>query len=223
MGRGEASQSVITSKRNDAHTDVKNDERNLGEASIMFVYSDHLVALVRSLDSAEVSVRAANCHFSNVEMDHPKQFHDAGGYHAWAWGNSLNLEATLPGLRSFFLSKVREESRGVLINPNGLGDAYPPDEIKELFGPVTETDIYFSTGGLSPAKKLELPNEIRAECGNSRVVEFDGQVFIIPESFTDSFVEVWFRRAYSDWTDGGAYPMYLTKRAYGWQAYGIEL
>lgn len=70
-------------------------------------YSEDLVALVRNLDRAEVSVRAANWFFSDTEMDDPKQFNGAGGFHAWVWGNIRNLETSLPELRALFLKRVK--------------------------------------------------------------------------------------------------------------------
>lgn len=185
-------------------------------------YSEKLVALARSLDCAEVCVRAANWHFSQIEEDDPEQFNDAGEYHAWTWGNILNLKRSLPGLRATFLSMVKEESEGWDILPNKLGDAASPKEVDALMRGVIERPIFgLLPNNESPAKLLELPALAKSKVGDSRTVVWDDEIYMIPSTMTDSFVEIWFRRAFG-WDDGGAYPVYLVKRQYGWQAYGIE-
>lgn len=185
-------------------------------------YSPSLVALARSLDCAEVCVRAANWHFSQIEEDAPEQFNDAGEYHAWTWGNILNLKRSLPGLRAAFLSMVKEESKGWDILPGKLGDALPPKEVEAMMREVIERPLFrLLPSNESPAKLLELPDIAKSKTGEDRVVVWDDEIYAVPDTMTDSFVEVWFRRAFG-WSDGGAYPVYLVKRKYGWQAYGIE-
>lgn len=184
-------------------------------------YSEDLVALVRNLDRAEVSVRAANWFFSNTEMDDPEQFNGAGGFHAWVWGNIQNLEKSLPELRALFLKRVRAESGLLKIEAGVTGDAQPPAEVIAAIEPVIKAVLHVSLNSEPPHEVLELPNAVVERCGKNRLIFFDGEVFIIPPEISDSFVEVWFRR-YFAWSDGSAYPMYLVNWPYGWQAYGIE-
>lgn len=191
-----------------------------GSVAMAVTYSHGLVALARSLDAAEVATRAALWHFDDIDADEPEK---ATHSHELTRAHINNFAETLPALRALFLSLVRQESPGWKIEPNGLGDACPPAEVTALFRPVIDTQLRLrQIDGQPPSQLLALPEEVRSSCGDRRAIFFDGDLFIIPHEFDDSFVEVWFRRALSYWPDGGAYPLYLTKRAYGWQAYGIE-
>lgn len=188
------------------------------------VYSDYLVSLARSLDCMEVCVRAAAWHFS-YEQEDQERFHGGGGYAAWVCGNMENLAATLPGLRAAFLLGVQAENPDFHVVANALGDVDAPVQITSLFEPILDEKIHVAVEGEReepPGSLLTLPDNILVQLAGRRIVFFDGFAHIIPEEFSDSFVEVWFRRQYGLERDGGAYLVYLTKRAYGWQAYGLE-
>lgn len=139
---------------------------------------------------------------------------------SWAKQSLERFADQLPSLRATFKSMVAAESEDVSIEENRLGDVHPPAFVESAFRPVLDDYIKHRPATLSVLATL--PDSLKAQTNENRVVYWDNEVYIIPDSFPDSFVEVWFRRAFGYWEDGGAYPLRLEKRDYGWQAFGIE-
>lgn len=183
-------------------------------------YSDGLVNFARALDSAEMAVRTCAWHFGDLESYTPETLADSDGVPSWARRSLETFSAQLPALRLTFRSMVEAESEGIPIEANALGDAQPPTFVQAAFAPVLAGYINHRPAIISPL--MTLPDLLRGQMSDRRVVYWDGETYIIPASFSDSFVEVWFRRAVGYWEDGGAYPLRLEKREYGWQAFGIE-
>lgn len=183
-------------------------------------YSDALVGFVRALDSAEMAVRTCNWHFGDMEVYTPELLADPIDVPSWAKQSLERFADQLPVLRAIFKSMVAAESEGLFLEANGLGDVHPPTFVEEAFAPVLDGYIKHQPATLSTLATL--PDSLKEQTKDCRVVYWDNEVYLIPESFPNSFVEVWFRRAIGYWEDGGAYPLRLETRAYGWQAFGIE-
>lgn len=167
-------------------------------------------------------MQVAGHYLGNLEQDDPDAYYSGGAYPEWLDGNMQNLRATLPALRAAALSAIQEAHPGYLISANALGDFEAPAEIAAIMAPIMESPLYGNDLGCHPPKRLmEIPNRLLQK-HDGRFVVFHGDAFLIPASLSDDFVEVWFRRSLGFWIDGGAYPAYLTKRPYGWQAYGAE-
>jgi hypothetical protein len=188
-------------------------------------YSQAFLALVRTLDCAEVCVRAAGQHFSNLEQDDPDAYSGGGGSAQWTDANLQCLRGTLPGLRSAAWVGICEQHPGMAIPRNALGDFDTPKAIAELWRPVIKKYLQgelHELGDSLPQRLLAMPERL-TQLHAGRFVVFNDEAHPIPDSFSDGFVEVWFRRALGSWyEDNGAYPAFLVKRPYGWQAYGIE-
>lgn len=199
-----------------------------GSASLR--YSDGLVALVRTLDAAQVTVMAANHHFYNMEMDEPDAYR--GKLPSWVHGNAKHLESALPGLRATCAERLVAETKafGVSVQLDETGDALVPTSIKEAFGPIHDSAIWLhgERGSVLGTMQVDEPPcvlsaTVQRELGERKGVAFDDELFVIPQGLDDSVVEVWFRRVYGMWRDGGPYPCFLASRSFGWQAYGAEL
>lgn len=185
-------------------------------------YPRELIALVRSLDCAEVCVRVADHYLGNLEQDDPQSYYEGGAYPQWLHGNTMNLRATLPELRAAALCAVRLKHPELGIAANALGDFEPPTAVAAIMAPIIKNPLYGNNlGGHPPKRLLEVPARL-SQSHQGRFIIFYGDAFLIPSEISDDFVEVWFRRSLGFWSDGGAYPAYLEKRPYGWQAYGVE-
>lgn len=183
-------------------------------------YSDTLVSFVRLLDTAEMAVRTCRWHFGDLEDYTPEIMANPVGVPSWAQQNLEKFAEQLPVLRATFKNMVEAESKGIPIEPNRLGDAQPPSLVQAAFAPVI--DGYINYRPETPPTLLTLPDDLKEKVLNRRIVYWDGETYIIPADFPNSFVEVWFRRAVGYWEDGGAYPLRLEKREYGWQVFGFE-
>jgi hypothetical protein len=186
-------------------------------------YSPVLVGLVRSLDAAEMAVRTVGCHFGDMEMLPETEMDDPESVASWANMNVNAFGDSLPVLRELFRKMVKAENIGVVIEANALGDACAPPFVLAVFDPIQESLLkHRPSSDIAIATLTNLPDSVKVEAGGSKVVYWDGEVYVIPADVPDSFVEVWFRRAFGYWHDGGAYPLRLDRRNYGWQAFGIE-
>lgn len=186
-------------------------------------YSAALVGMVRALDAAEMAVRSSLWHFDWHATEPHEPMQDELSVACWACRNVEALDDALPALRALFREMVAAENVGVEIHSNQLGDACAPEFVLALLDPLRIPTIRTPKGTETHVTALtELPNAIKAQVGDTRVVYWDGEVFIIADNIPDSFVEVWFRRSMGSWDDGGAYPLRLEQRCYGWQAFGIE-
>lgn len=183
-------------------------------------YSDALVGFVRALDSAEMAVRTGRWHFGDLDIFEPDVMANREDVPSWARQSLEVFADQLPTLRSMFRNMVGQESNGLLIEANDLLDAVPPSFVEAAFKPVLAGYIKHRPALISALDGL--PESLVAAVKGQRAVYWDGEVYLIPNDFPDSFVEVWFRRSVGYWEDGGAYPLRLEKRSYGWQAFGIE-
>lgn len=186
-------------------------------------YSAALVGIARALDAAEMAVRSSLWHFDDHAMEPDEPMKDEESVASWACQNVGALSNTLPALRTLFREMVAAENVGVEIQCNRLGDARPPQFVLAVLDPLQIPLVSTPDGTDRYITALtELPDALKAQVGDSRVVYWDGEVYIIADNIPDSFVEVWFRRSMGYWVDGGAYPLRLEQRSYGWQAFGIE-
>lgn len=167
-----------------------------------------------------MAVRTCSWHFGDMEVYTPELLADPIGVPSWAKESLEKFADQLPVLRAMFKSMVAAESEGIFLEANRLGDVHPPTFVEEAFRPVL--DGYIRHQPTTILTLLTLPDSLKEQTKDCRVVYWDNEVYLIPESFPDSFVEVWFRRAVGYWEDGGAYPLRLETRPYGWQAFGIE-
>lgn len=186
-------------------------------------YSTELVGLVRAVDAAEMAVRSCLWHFDDHSVHPENPMADAESLPSWASYNVEAFQQTLPVLRSLVFQMVCAANPGVVIEANSLGDASPPQFVLDVFEPIQDTIFrHLPSSEIAIAKLSDLPDRLQKEVGDNRVVYWDGEVYAIPQHVPSSFVEVWFRRAMGYWQDGGAYPVRLEVRSYGWQAFGIE-
>lgn len=207
-------------------------------------YSDFLVSLVRSLDRADVAVRAASWFLQDVDLEVSDEDAHAivpQDFVSWTRERVNALHHSLPGLRACVLSTVRKESEGIAIEADALGDACAPPSVKRMFEPVWRGTDYGDGWGrrrrqmdAHRPQKIEsvesekcglenrLPNWMEGYRADRRAIFFDGELFVIPHTMSDSFVEVWFRRALVDMGDHGPYALYLIRRPYGWECFGHE-
>lgn len=186
-------------------------------------YSPNLVGIVRALDAAEMAVRSTLWHFDDHAMSPDDPMKDPESLASWASQNVEALGKSLPALRQLFHQMVSAETPGIEIERNRLGDACPPPFVQAVFDPMEATIVrHLPASDIAIAALPTLPESVKAQTGDSRVVYWDGEVYVIPRDVPDSFVEVWFRRGTGYWDDGGAHPLRLEQRSYGWQAFGIE-
>lgn len=218
-------------------------------------YSDFLVSLVRSLDRADVAVRAASWFLQDVELEVDDEVQNQIvplDFVLWAQERVGAMKHSLPGLRACVVATLRKETEGIAIEAHALGDACAPPLVKRMFESVwngTDYDDGFAERARiervyrhhfsEPTSEVEAHRHDLSESQNSEVLNklpnwmnryredrkaifFDGELFVVPHTMSDSFVEVWFRRAFADMGDQGAYPLYLVVRPYGWQCFGIE-
>lgn len=183
-------------------------------------YTDAVVELVRTLDHADVMVRALYWHFGELREDAPEFFEGVGSVGRWSKGNFENFVATVPGLRSAFVSILKVQSPGIEVTTDRIGDATTAG-IAEFISHWMATRT-IGPGDQPPEATVVLPDKVSVAAEGRRVILFDGEAIFVPEGVSDSFVEVWFRRGFGGWRDGGPYPLYLVKRGYGWQGYGVE-
>lgn len=201
------------------------------ERSSNIRYSDRLVALARTLDATTVTVMSTEHYFCNMEMDEPDVYLGPGEFPAWVHGNAKHLRTTLPGLRKVFLERLTAESEafGMRLDSGPTGDVLAPASIKAAFGSLHDSALPL-VGSRDPYDGMFQVHEpprvlsatLHAQLGERKGVAFDDELFVIPPEVDDSVVEVWFRRVFGGWEDGGPYPCFLVTRPYGWQAYGVE-
>lgn len=186
-------------------------------------YSYALVSLAKTVDTADVAATGVEYFFDDMENDDPERYNCPSEYSAWARSHNENLRATLPGLKTIFLEALRRETPGVQIETNSFGDALAPEPVLQLLKPVTASWFAYPQSRDLTTVDLELPAKVKMPADGERIILFDGDGYVVPASINDSMIEVWFRRTfYGNHGDREVYSLYLTKRAYGWQAYGLE-
>jgi len=185
------------------------------------VYSDKLVSVFRTLDCIRLCAHANTQAFGLDDIeDEDINSADPGGWLGWMKDNIDNLGGYLPDLQHLANTMLQAEST-FTVDCDSRGGIIVPNEVSALLQPLIDKSIYVKRKPGYSNVVEDVPADVNEICGNQRVVLWDDDVYLIPDSIPDSFVEVWFPRMFS-WPEGDVYPLYLSKRDYGWQAFGRE-
>lgn len=184
-------------------------------------YSSTLVSLGRAVDTANVATQSAEWFLSDLALDEPDTYNHPCGMPAWARTHNKNLAAALPELKGVFVDVLRRETTGVHVGLDEWGDPLAPASIQQLFQPVLDSVFFYGGHDDTLFVDTHLPHDVAKPTNGERIILFDGEGDVVPTTISASVLEVWFRRILRG-ADGQAYPLYLTKRTYGWQAYGTE-